>query len=83
MIVRGRFRKIEKEREWRGEESVCFLRVFDIEMGKWLLDLGLDLLSFWVSNWGWFCVRFRDFLVWGILGMFVFVVKWLYIILNL
>lgn len=35
--------KREKEREWRGEESVCFLRVFDIEMGKWLLDLGLDL----------------------------------------
>lgn len=43
MIVRGRFRKIEKEREWRGEESVCFMRVFDREMGKWLLDLGLDL----------------------------------------
>lgn len=33
--------KREKEREWRGEESV--MRVFDIEMGKWLLDLGLDL----------------------------------------
>lgn len=32
---------LEKEREWRGEESV--MRVFDIEMGKWLLDLGLDL----------------------------------------
>lgn len=72
---------LEKERERRGEESVT--RVSDTEMGKWSSDPGSDLLSSWVSNWGWFCVRLRDSLARGILGIFVFAVKWPYIILNL